>query len=49
MVTDRERVVSVRMSDKEYAAVARAAEDVGLKVSQYVRLAALEKAKGQSE
>lgn len=44
MVTDREKVVSVRLSDEEYAKLQKAAEGVGLKLSQYLRVAGLEKA-----
>lgn len=45
MTTDRERVVSVRLSSTEDERLSHAAITVGLKLSQYLRVAALEKAK----
>jgi len=44
MVTEREKVVSVRLSDQENALLTAAATKVGLRLSQFLRLAALEKA-----
>lgn len=44
MTTEREKVVGVRLSDAEHAKLHTAASAVGLKVSQYLRLAGLEKA-----
>ncbi|WP_278911662.1 plasmid mobilization protein [Deinococcus wulumuqiensis] len=45
MVSDREKVVSVRLSVQEHARLTAAADALGLKISQYLRLAGLEKSK----
>lgn len=47
MTTGRDKTVTVRMSVAEYERIAAAADRVGLKVSQYLRSAALEKAERQ--
>lgn len=45
MKTDRERIIGVRVSDAEYAVIERAATDVGLSVSTFVRMIALERSR----
>ncbi|MVN88299.1 hypothetical protein GO986_16255 [Deinococcus sp. HMF7620] len=41
MTTDREKVVGVRLSDKEHEQIKAAADLAGLKVSQYLRMVGL--------
>jgi uncharacterized protein (DUF1778 family) len=45
MKTERERTIGVRVSDAEYTTIERAASDVGLSVSAFVRMVALERSK----
>ena len=44
MTTEREKVVSVRLSDQEYKRLKEAADLAGLKVSQYLRMHGLKAA-----
>jgi len=44
MTTDRENIVGVRLSAPEHERLTLAAAAIGLRISQYLRLAALEKA-----
>jgi uncharacterized protein (DUF1778 family) len=45
MTTDRERQVGVRLSEEELKLISDAADKLGLRASQYARLAALERAR----
>lgn len=44
MTTDREKVVSVRLSESEHKRLKEAADLAGLKVSQYLRMHGLKAA-----
>jgi hypothetical protein len=47
-VRNRRSIVSVAIPSEEFVIIAKAAEREGLKLSQYLREAALEKAKGSN-
>lgn len=44
IVTDREKTIGVRVSPREYEAIQRRADKLGLRVASYVRLLALQDA-----
>lgn len=44
MVTDRQKQVGVRLSEREYNAIKQRADAAGLRVSQYLRLLGLKDA-----
>ncbi|WP_175607360.1 plasmid mobilization protein [Deinococcus marmoris] len=44
MVTEREKVVGVRLSDVEHAKIKAEADKAGLKISQYLRMVGLRSA-----
>jgi uncharacterized protein (DUF1778 family) len=45
MTTDRPRVISVRLSETEAEIIERAAEELGLTISAFLRMVALERSK----
>lgn len=49
MTFERDRVISVRFTEKEIVMLSAASDALGLKLSQYIRLAALEKARREGE
>jgi hypothetical protein len=49
MKFDREKLVSVRLNTEEHAVLSEQADLIGLKLSQYLRVAALEKARRERE
>ena len=48
MTFEREKVVSVRLTPDEHALMAESADAIGLKLSQFLRVAALEKARREN-
>jgi uncharacterized protein (DUF1778 family) len=48
MTFEREKMISVRLTPDEHDRLTRAADEVGLKISQYLRVAALEKARREA-